>query len=146
MKLNEGRIANEATKSPTEGEMRTYARILKKELDEFLDRDVLDAHRVTTYYTEKSGLVKIEYLKSQAAGAVRIVKVEEDTAKKELENLAAALIRKRAQWIYFNRNLKIFEGRTTYFLKPLQRLSWLKSQALLDADEFIAEKLISQGN
>jgi hypothetical protein len=26
-------------------------------------------------------------------------------------------------------------------VKPRQRLSWLRSQALVDADEFIAEKL-----
>jgi hypothetical protein len=37
--------------------------------------------------------------------------------------------------------MKVYKGRTTYFIKPIQRLCWLRSQALLDADEFIAEKL-----
>jgi hypothetical protein len=50
----------------------------------------------------------------------------------------------RAQWLYFDRNLRIFEGTTTFLLKPLQRIHWLRSQALLDADAIISD-ILTQG-
>jgi len=43
--------------------------------------------------------------------------------------------------MYFTRCLQIHEARRTYIFKPRQRLYWLKSQALAEADDFIAEKL-----
>jgi hypothetical protein len=43
--------------------------------------------------------------------------------------------------MYYTRCLRIYEKRRTYIFKPRQRLYWLKSQALVEADEFIAEKL-----
>ncbi len=141
MKLNEGGIVNEAIGAPTEEEIRGYAGTLKKELDEFLDSEALDEHRVTVYFTKESALLKVEHPESLPAGPVRVVKAYNKTAREKLETFMSSQTGKRSQWIYFDRNVKLFEGRTTYFIKPFQRINWLKSQALLDADEFIAEKL-----
>ena len=141
IKLNEGGIVNEAIDAPTEEEIERYAKILKEELDEFLDSEVFDEHRVTVYFTKESALLKVEHSKSLPAGPVRIVKVDDKTARERLKNLTSNQSRQLSQWIYFDRNVKIFDGRTTYFIKPFQRINWLKSQALFDADEFIAEKL-----
>ncbi len=141
MKLNEGGIVNEAIDAPTAEEIEEYAKTLKKELNEFLDSEAFDEHRITVYFTKESALLKVEHPKSLPAGPVRTVKVDDKTARETLENLTSNQPRKLSQWIYFDRNIKIFDGRTTYFIKPFQRINWLKSQALLDADEFIAEKL-----
>jgi hypothetical protein len=46
-----------------------------------------------------------------------------------------------AQWFYFNRNLRIYDGALTYVCKPLQRMHWTRTQALLDAGEVIADTL-----
>ncbi len=141
MRLNEGKIAVEATRPSLKSEMEEYAAVLKSELDHFLDEDIIDQHRVTVFYTDQSATLKIEHPEDPPAGRIRVVEVKGESGKKEFEDLNLSLTREQGQWIYFNRNLKIFQGRTTYFMKPRHRLCWLKSQALLDADEFIAEKL-----
>jgi hypothetical protein len=144
--LNEGRIAKEATMPADETEMLAYANVLKTELDSFLDGDIKDQHRITVFYSNDLAMAEIKHPRKPPAGQVSIVRVEDHDTKKEFKRIKKSLLREQGQWIYFNRNLKLFEGRTTYFAKPLQRLSWLKSQALTDADEFIAEKLTMTGD
>jgi hypothetical protein len=144
--LNEGRIAKEATMPADEKEMLEYANVLKAELDSFLDGDIKDQHRITVFYSNDLTITKIEHLRKLPAGPVSVVRVEDQDTKNEFKRIRESLLRKQGQWIYFNRNLKLFEGRITYFAKPLQRLSWLKSQAFIDADEFIAEKLTMTGD
>ena len=144
--LNEGRIAKETTMPANKTEMRAYANVLKTELDSFLDGDIKDQHRITVFYSNDLAIAKIEHPRKPPAGQVSVVRVEDQDTKKEFKRIRESLLRKQGQWIYFNRNLKLFEGRATYFAKPLQRLSWLKSQALIDADEFIAEKLTMTGD
>jgi hypothetical protein len=139
--LNEGRIADEAVKPADEVEMMEYAKVLKKELDNFLDKDIKDQHRTTVYYSNDLAIIKLEHPLKPPAGPVKVVKVTDQKTEREFNKIKKGLLRRHGQWIYFNRNLKLFEGRTTYFVKPRQRLSWLRSQALVDADEFIAEKL-----
>lgn len=51
---------------------------------------------------------------------------------------------RRSQWVYFNRNLRIYEGSKIYILKPLQRLHWTRTQAVQDAGEIIAETVQPQ--
>ena len=145
-RLNEGRIAIEASRPANETEMLTYANVLKAELDNFLNNDIKDQHRITVFYSNDLAMAKIEHPRNPPAGSVSIVRVEDQDTKREFKRIREGLLREQGQWIYFNRNLKLFEGRTTYFVKPLQRLSWLKSQALVDADEFIAEKLTMTGD
>jgi len=144
-KLNEGRIDNEAIKPADEAEMRAYADALKAELDNFLENDIKDQHRVTVFYSNDLAITKIEHPLKPPTGPVKVVKVVNRATEKEFKKIRESFLRKQGQWIYFNRNLKLFEGRTTYFAKPRERLSWLQSQALLDADEFIAEKLTISG-
>ena len=67
-----------------------------------------------------------------------------NTSEREAHQLVEArrrLIEHRAQWLYFNRNLRIYEGSRTYILKPLQRFHWTRTQAIQDAAEIIADCL-----
>jgi hypothetical protein len=86
-------------------------------------------------------MIKIEHPEIPPAGPVSVSKITDSEIEEEFSRLRQNLSHRQGQWMYFERNLKYYEGRTAYFFKPIQRLSWLKSQALLDADEFIAEKL-----
>jgi len=140
IKLNQGVIAQEAVNPATESEMMAYATIIQNELDSFLDE--ADRHRIKVYYSDDSAIIKILHLKKSDAGQPEIIKVDART-QAEFNKLGKQLPKKQGQWIYFNRGFKIFEAesRTTYIFKPRQRLYWLKSQALIDADEFIADKL-----
>jgi hypothetical protein len=145
-RLNEGRIAIEATRPVNEAEMLAYANVLKAELDSFLDGDIKDRHRITVFYSNDLAMAKIDHPRKPPADSGTVVRVEDKDTENKFKKIREDLLTKQGQWIYFNRNLKLFEGRTTYFVKPLQRLSWLKSQALVDADEFIAEKLTMGGD
>lgn len=139
--MNEGRLAEEAIKPATKDDINKYAKVLKAELNNFLNADVKDQHRLTVYYSSQLAIVEIEHPKIPPAGPVKVLKIEDQSINAEFEELKSNLLSSQGQWIYFNRNLKVYNGRTTYFVKPRERLCWLKSQALLDADEFIAEKL-----
>ncbi len=137
MKLNEGVIAQEAVKQATKSEMLTFATIMKNELDGFLNGE--DKHQIKVHYSDDSAIIEINHLKKSGVGQPELKEVQSET-KTEFEELAK-LLKEQGQWIYFNIGLRIFKDRTTYIFKPRQRLYWLKSQALVDADEFIADKL-----
>ena len=138
IKLNQGVIAKEATKHTTKSEIMSYATIIKNELDGFLSE--ADRHRIKVYYSDDSAIIKISHLKNSSAGQPEIIKVDKET-RAEFAKLSKQLRKEQGQWIYFNRGLRFFQGRTTYIFKPRERLYWLKSQALVDADEFIEDKL-----
>jgi hypothetical protein len=141
IKLNEGKIPREAVGPAKPYEIEAYAEILKTELDNFLDNKIRDQHRVSAYYSDQIAMIKIEHPEIPPAGPVSVSKITDSEIEEEFSRLRQNLSHRQGQWMYFERNLKYYEGRTAYFFKPIQRLSWLKSQALLDADEFIAEKL-----
>jgi hypothetical protein len=48
---------------------------------------------------------------------------------------------RHSQWVYFDRGLKVYSRGVLYQFKPLQRLHWTRRQAVLDADDIIAESL-----
>jgi hypothetical protein len=54
------------------------------------------------------------------------------------------LRKERAQWVYFDRNLRLYEGTRTCILKPMQRFHWTESQAMVDARHIIAETLAAE--
>jgi type I restriction-modification system DNA methylase subunit len=145
MKLNEGAIAREAVKSATKSEMLSYATVMKNELDDFLSKP--DKHQIKIYFSDESAMIEIVNLKHPSSSQPEIIDVNTQT-QIEFEKLHKNLSKEQSQWIYFNKCLKIFEdrSRTTYIFKPRHRLYWLKSQAFVDAGEFIADKLtVSQG-
>jgi len=83
----------------------------------------------------------VDHLVRSMATKPEVVKVQDNRTRRELDKLQGKLTETRSQWMYFTRCLQIHEARRTYIFKPRQRLYWLKSQALAEADDFIAEKL-----
>ena len=145
MKLNDGAIPREAMAYATKTEITAYSEILKRALDDFLDFDIRDQHRITASYSSSMVLLTIEHPEILPAGPVVVKKVDDAKLQEELKRLEKNLTVEQGQWVYFQKNLKLFQGRTTYFVKPRERLGWLQSQAFADADEFIAEKLTITG-
>ena len=131
---------------PLRNEIKSYSITLKKVLDDFLEADIKNQHKITANYSTSMVFLTIEHLENKAAGPVSVKKITDAELKEELKNLEKNLNFEQGQWIYFQKNLRLFHGRTTYFVKSRQRLNWIKSQAFTDADEFIAEKLITTGN
>jgi hypothetical protein len=146
LKLNDGKIAAEATKSATKKELADFASIFKEELDLFLDHTgKRKVHRVKVLYTKNNAVVIVDHLKHSGVMKPKVHEVRDNETRRELIGLQGKLTKTtRSQWMYFTRCLRIYEGRRTYIFKPRQRLYWLKSQALAEADEFIAEKLATE--
>ncbi len=141
MKLNDGAIPREAVEYASETEIKAYADILKRALDDFLDADIKNQHRIAARYSSSMVLLSIEHSENPHSSHVTVTEVVDAELKEELKRLETNLEFEQGQWIYFQKNLKLFQDRTTYFVKSRQRLGWLQSQAFTDADEFIAEKL-----
>ena len=139
--LNDGKVGPEATHAPRVAEMETYARWLRRELDEFVGDESARRHAVTVVYDEHSAMVAIDFTRDRAAAATpRILRADADGAT-TMERTRQRLRAEHAQWVYFDRALKLYRGRQTYLFKPRQRFHWTRTQAMLDAGNIIAETL-----
>ena len=77
---------------------------------------------------------------SRGFEAAVVGSADQPTAR-QLEKTRTRLRKQQSQWVYFDRNLRIYEGTKTFVFKPLQRFHWTESQAMQDASEIIAETL-----
>ncbi len=128
----------------TKPEMKAYARTLKRTLDDFLDKSDGLRHEVAVLHGDDFAWITVTLAKKRRGAAVKIEEASGKTADK-LNEVRRQLRHDHGQWLYFNRTLRIFEGKTTHMTKPRCRLAWLKSQALADADDLIADILGSEG-
>ncbi len=137
--LNDGKVGHEATREPPVGEMQTYARWLRRELDDFVGEDSERRHAVSVVYDDRSAMVAIDFTR-EATTAPRVLRADTADAM-TLERTRQRLREQHAQWVYFDRALKIYQGRKTFLFKPRQRFHWTRTQAMLDASDIIAETL-----
>jgi hypothetical protein len=143
----QGKISKEAAGMPDRSELQQYARVLKLELDEFFEGDPRLRHRIGVLYDEgsRTGMVEVELRKNHRGPLPIELKPADAGTSADFERARRQVREKRSQWLYFERNLRIYEGSRVLLLKPLQRIHWLRSQALLDADTIIAETLAAEG-
>jgi len=143
----QGKFAEEAAGVPDATELEQYAKTLKAELDGFFEDNQKLRHKVCVQYDEHSrtAMAEVELLRNHR-GSLR-VKVERasESVSADFDLARRQMRQKRSQWLYFERNLRLYEGSRVFLLKPLQRLHWLRSQALLDADTIIAETVAGRG-
>lgn len=141
LELNDGKLGKPAVRPPEREEIREYARLLKQELDSFVGSTLDRKHKVEVVYDELSGMIEVD-LTNGAKNARKITVAEADApTTSALAETRLRLLVERSQWVYFNRNLRVYEGSRTFVFKPMQRFHWTESQALLDAREIIAETL-----
>lgn len=141
--LNDGKIGKPAVRRPKASELRMYARRLKSELDDFVDGQLPKRHNVCVVYDDLSGMIQVNLVRSRSAARSVTVAKADNAAGQQLERTRRRLRDERSQWVYFDRNLRIYEGTRTYVLKPMQRFHWTESQAMIDAREIIAETLVA---
>jgi hypothetical protein len=143
--LRDGMLGEMAVRRPEVPELRSYARRLKSDLDAFLKGESPKRHKVAIVYDHLSGMVCADLATdSDAAKTITVVEGSETTAS-HLEQTRQKLRRQCSQWVYFDRNLRLYVGTCTYLLKPMQRFHWTDSQAMFDASEIIAETLAGPG-
>ena len=139
--LTRGKIGEDAVRESKPEELKSYAGTLRDELDGFVGENNDTRHRVDIIYGGGSGLTIIEIVGGAAAPLpVRVMKATDEAARSFAE-ARKQLIEKYAQWLYFRRNLRVYESSRTYILKPLQRLQWTQTQAMQDAGDIIAESI-----
>jgi hypothetical protein len=141
LELNDGKLGEEAVREPIKPELEAYARRVKRELDDFVGDESARRHEVTIVFDHHSGMVALNFTTDHEAARKVIVRHADKPEVAQLEKTRRRLCEQRAQWVYFNRNLRIYEGRRTYILKPMQRFHWTESQAMVDAGQIIAETL-----
>jgi len=144
MELNDGKIGEPAVRKPEEAEVYTYAVHLKSELDGFLGDALPKRHQVNVVYDDASGMICVDLVRGeQSAQQVTVSSANKETAA-QFEKTRQRLRKERAQWVYFDRNLRIYEGTRIFVLKPMQRFHWTESQAMVDARHIIAETLAAE--
>jgi hypothetical protein len=96
-------------------------------------------HSVDALRNGVSAIIGIKLMK--AAGSVPSVFDANDHETAELAKTREHLVKKYSQWLYFERNFRVYAENTVYLLKPMERIQWTRRQAILDAGEVIAETL-----
>jgi hypothetical protein len=139
--LNQGKVDESAVRTPSKDELESYARTLGDDLDEFIRQSSSAGHHVDLLIGADSGLVAIELVHGVEAQRSSNVWTASEPEAHQLAKIRRRLIEQRAQWLYFNRNLRVYEGSRTYILKPLQLFHWTRTQAIQDAAEIIADCL-----
>jgi hypothetical protein len=144
LELNKGKVTHEAMRHPSLQEQQIYLHALQTCLDGFLSPERGLRHRIEVLADQDSALLSVSLSPSKTAIAPVIYKVDE-TASQNLKTIRDHLRSKHSQWVYFDRGLKVYERGVLYQFKPMQRLHWTRRQAVLDADDIIAESLAEGG-
>ena len=143
LELNDGKTGRPAVRKPEPDEMKLYAKRLQQELDAFVGEDSGQRHSVSIVYDNDSGLIYVDFVESKKEAPITVSTADRD-ASAVFSKTRKALQHQVGQWLYFNRNLRIYEGTKTYLFKPMQRFHWTESQAMVDASEIISETLAAE--
>jgi hypothetical protein len=145
LELNDGKLGQPAVAPPTTSHIKRYAKRLKAELDGFIDGHLSKRHQVRVLHDELSGMIEVDLTADvDSARETSVVEANPEIAN-ELEKTRKRLRKRWAQWVYFDRNLTVFQGSRTFVLKPMQRFHWTEGQAMVDAAEIIADSLAKKG-
>jgi hypothetical protein len=125
--------------------MRLYLQRLKRELDAFIADDPIAQHEIIVHYDTRSAMIAIRLTQKTSSQFITIRAADQETTQ-EFVKIREHLRRRHSQWMYFNRNLRIYDQDqdTIYCFKPMQTLHWTERQAILDASEVIAEALVPE--
>ncbi|TVP75586.1 MAG: hypothetical protein EA353_13625 [Puniceicoccaceae bacterium] len=140
----QGKVERDAVCSPTEDKITTYLNTLRNQLDNFMANESHPASHHLTMTAEYASSM-IEIVLREGPPAEPQIRAAEAGEAQALREAWSRLLDKQRQWIYFNRNLRIYRDGRLYLFKPMQAMHWTARQAILDADELIAEALDAGG-
>ncbi len=143
--LNDGKLGKEAVRRPRETEMEAYGRSLQEELDVYISDEGAGRHIVQTIYSDFSGMVKVTVLQNTGSSDVTSVMKADASEAAVLQRYRERIRKQRSQWVYFDRNLRVYDRASIYILKPMQRLHWTRTQARVDAMDIVAESMGREG-
>jgi hypothetical protein len=143
LELIKGKSGDSVVQQPKQNELQAYGEALAHTLDGFLNRGGERSHRVEILagQTDGFGVAAVMLSKGNSDQAIVTVNRASTEVRRELENIRHILRRNHNHWLYFERSLTIFDNDRILLIKPMQRLHWLRSQALQDADNLISDIL-----
>jgi hypothetical protein len=129
--LNDGKIGSAAMRNADTAELQTYAEWLQRELD----ANSGDSHHsVTVLHDGQSGFIAVE--PTNGRSTVRVLAADSSVAR-TLAGTRERLRQEQAQWVYFDRALRLYHGENTYLFKPIHRMHWTRTRAMLDAADIV---------
>jgi len=140
MELNKGKLSPEVIRLPRSDEQQAYLSALRDCLDSFLSADRGLRHKIEVLIDGQSALLSVSLMQSQTSIEPNVIPAD-DPASRSLKTIRDRLRKRHSQWVYFDRALKVYDRGVLYQFKPMQRLHWTRRQAVLDADDIIAETL-----
>jgi hypothetical protein len=130
--LNDGKIGQAAMRAAGADELQTYAEWLQRELD--TNADGSTQYCVAILHDADSGFIAVEPANGHATIGVFAVSSGSDRI---LAATRERLREEHAQWVYFDRALRIHRGKRTYLFKPIHRMHWTRTRAMLDAADIV---------
>src|SRR5207253_9209839 len=111
VEVNDGKCGRPAVGPPTGDQIRSYAKRLKSELDGFLGDESGKWHQIAVVFEKYAGMVQIDLLSDQKeAKPIEVIAADKETAR-QLVRTRDRLRQQFAQWVYFDRNLRRYDGR-----------------------------------
>lgn len=139
IKLNKGKAVISASEQPQEGDLLAYALCLRDELDDFTEGSGL-RHKVILTYSRNMIVCSIEFIFSGNTIGINIEKAQRESSSL-LTHIQEQVKQRFSQWVYVQRDLRIFEESRVYICKSPRLIDWTRTQALYDSDDIIAEIL-----
>ena len=146
LELNKGKVTQEAMRPPKNEEQELYLETIRDCLDRFVSPRHGIRHKLAVTRDRESSFFSVSLQKASTPIKPVIFLANHDGVR-NLLTLREQLRSKHSQWVYFDRSLKIYDRDRGMFyqFKPMQRLHWTRRQAVLDADEIIAETICEGG-
>jgi hypothetical protein len=142
--LTRGKVRDAAVGKPSRQEIRVYAETLRNELDAFIGEEPAVSHLVGVAGQLQTGVVEIRLVREAKAPLPVRIEASRSAIEREYALARRHLSAADSQWAYFRRDLRIYTGASTYFFKPFERMHWTRTQAMLDAAEYLAEMVVAE--
>jgi len=140
LSINKGKTGGTASGHPQQSDLLGYGKELRNQLDDFTRGRV--RHKISFVNSPDQDMVVCEVELVSANPQIEVSFVNTNgQMKTSLSQLRKKLRQKFSQWIYVQRNLRIFDGPKVYICKGPRLIDWTTTQALNDADDLIAEVL-----
>lgn len=139
--LNDGKLGKAAVGCPTKGDLQAYAKRLHTELDDYIHGELVGSHDVAVVYDDYSGMVRVGLVQDiTPQGQVSVMRADAPEAA-VLQKCRQSIRPRKSQWVYFDRNLRVYDPHQTYILKPMQKFQWTETQARVDAMDVVSESI-----
>ncbi len=143
-RMTDGALPPDLMAPASKTHLSQYAQALEKTLDGFVGPQEGFRHRARIIVQREINVVEVGFVgrSTDDPAPPTILDAPDATLSRVLEQLSERVQAQHGQWLYFDRTVFVTTKTCGYIFKPRHRFDWTRSQALIDADEFIASSLV----